>query len=69
MAIFCVSVALCTLVDFDRRFRGSYCLDHQGHECFRSAYCLHDQDRRERRSSSTRLLGATTQKTSSYSSP
>jgi hypothetical protein len=47
-------VALCSLVEVDRRFRGTYCLHHQGVRPL------------NRRLISMRLHGATTQKTAIF---
>jgi hypothetical protein len=54
-------VAPCSLVETDRRFRGAFCLHHQGRrpDYGGSKHLL------KRRSISTRLHGATSQKTSS----
>jgi hypothetical protein len=52
-------VATCSLVELNRSFRGAYYLHHQGD--------LSQWAHLKRRSSSIRLHGATSQKTSSYS--
>jgi hypothetical protein len=56
MAVFC-DVGPCSLVDINRRFRGAYCLRH-----YLSFWWGRQEDSLKRRSVSTRLHGAVSQK-------
>jgi hypothetical protein len=57
-------VATCSLVEVYQRFRGPCCLHHQGYDS--SSWWWRQQGPLKRWESSTRLRGATTQKTAIY---